>query len=210
MKKLYYIPIVHNQTDLGSFGSDLSMVGERKYGTYLWRNHLKEVDKSWERIRIEIDKRLKNVSFEKIKIYQDGLPAVGDIGIKIVKEVAEKGSKNYKIIDKLLKKGAKIETAESKDFLCKEYYLLSGISRAEKQSEAYAKYKKVSKELLIERDTFIANQINVTLNGGETGIAFFGAAHSIIDKINKDIDIVVIQMFKDDISLNLMKNSRLN
>jgi hypothetical protein len=209
MKKLLYIPIVHNQADLGSLGSQLSLEGERKYGVSLWQNHLEQVDKSWDEIEIKISKQLKKISFDKIKIYQDGLPVAGDIGIKIVKDTAKKGSKNYIIIDNLLTQGAKLEIAENKEFLLKEYYLLSDISKAEtheKQLETYLTYQKLSQKLLNNRDNYIANQINVTLNDGEIGIAFFGAAHSIIEKLNKDIKVVVIQMFKDDISLNLIKN----
>ena len=208
MKKLIYIPIVHNKADLGSLGSQLSLEGERKYGVSLWQNHLEQVDKSWDEIEIEISKRLKKISFARIKIYQDGLPVINDIGIKIVKESAEKGSKNYSIIDRLLTRGAKLEIAENKDFLLQEYYLLSDISKAEtpeKQLESYIAYQNKSQELLNNRDHYIANQINITLNNGEMGIAFFGAAHSILDKLNKEIKIVVIQMFKDDISLNLLK-----
>ena len=209
MKKLLYIPIVHNQADLGSLGSQLSLEGERKYGVSLWQNHLEQVDKSWDEIEIKISKQLKKISFDKIKIYQDGLPVAGDIGIKIVKDTAKKGSKNYIIIDNLLTQGAKLEIAENKEFLLKEYYLLSDISKAEtheKQLETYLTYQKLSQKLLNNRDNYIANQINVTLNDGEIGIAFFGAAHSIIEKLYKDIKVVVIQMFKDDISLNLIKN----
>lgn len=209
MKKILYIPIVHNQADLGSLGSQLSLEGERKYGVSLWQNHLEQVDKSWDEIEIEISKQLKKISFDKIKIYQDGLPVADDIGIKIVKDTAKKGSKNYNIIDNLLTHGAKLEIAENKEFLLKEYYLLSDISKAEtheKQLETYLTYQKLSQELLNNRDNYIANQINVTLNDGEIGVAFFGAAHSIIVKLNKDIKVVVIQMFKDEISLNLIKN----
>jgi hypothetical protein len=208
MKKLIYIPIVHNKADLGSLGSQLSLEGERKYGISLWQNHLEQVDKSWDEIEIEISKQLKKISFDKIKIYQDGLPVADGIGIKIVKDTAKKGSKNYNIIDNLLTRGAKLEIAENKEFLFKEYYLLSDISKAEtheKQLVAYLTYQELSQELLNDRDNYIANQINVTLNDGEIGIAFFGAAHSIIDKLNKDINVIVIQMFKDDISLNLIK-----
>lgn len=208
MKRLLYIPIVHNQTDLGSLGSQLSLEGERKYGVSLWQNHLELVDKSWDEIEIEISKQLKKISFDKIKIYQDGLPVADDIGIKIVKDTAKKGSKNYNIIDNLLTQGAKLEIAENKEFLFKEYYLLSDITKTETPEnilKAYLIYQNISQELLNDRDNYIANQINVTLNDGEIGIAFFGAAHSIINKLNKDIKVVVIQMFTDAISLNLIK-----
>jgi hypothetical protein len=208
MKNLFYIPIVHSQSDLGSLGSQLSLEGERKYGVTLWQEHLKEVNKSWDKIEIGINKQIENISFDKIKIFQDGLPAAGDIGLKIIKDAADKGSKNYRIIDNLLSKGAILEIAENKEFLLKEYHLLSEIGKAEtteKQLVAYSHYQELAKELLNDRDNFIANQINSSLNEEETGIAFFGAAHSIIEKLNKDINVVVIQMFNDDISLNLIK-----
>jgi len=208
MKKLLYIPIVHNQTDLGSLGNTLSLEGGRMYGTTVWQDHLQQVDRSWNKIESEIFKRIKKTSPEKIKIYQDGLPVVDEIGIQIVKDAAKKGSINYYIIDKLLTQGAKLEIAENKEFLLKEYYLLSDISKAEtpeKQLESYLAYQKISQELLNNRDNYIANQINVTLNDGEMGIAFFGTAHSILDKLNKDIKTIVIQMFTDTISLNLTK-----
>jgi len=207
MKKLIYIPIVHNKADLGSLGSQLSLEGERKYGVSAWQHHLQQVEKSWDNIEIELFKTLKKTSFDRIKIFQDGLPVAGDVGIKIVKDSAENGSKNYLIVDRLLNRGAKLEVAENKEFLLKEYYLLSEINKAEtpeKQLEAYLAYQKTSRELIDSRDHFIANQINASLKNGDTGIAFFGASHSIIDKLKKDIKIIVFQMFTDNISLNLV------
>ena len=208
MKRLLYIPIVHNQTDLGSLGHTLSLEGGKIYGTSIWQDHLEQVNKSWNKIESEISKRVKKISPDKIKIYQDGLPVVDEIGINIVKDAAKKGSINYNIIDNLLTQGAKLEIAENKEFLFKEYYLLSDITKTETPEnilKAYLIYQNISQELLNDRDNYIANQINVTLNDGEIGIAFFGAAHSIINKLNKDIKVLVIQMFTDAISLNLIK-----
>ncbi|MEI7897464.1 MAG: hypothetical protein WCJ26_10550 [bacterium] len=208
MRKLLYIPIVHSKADLGSLGSRLSAEGEQKYGASAWRDHINEVEKSWDNIEFEISKNLKNTSSGRIKIYQDGLPVAGEIGIKIVQDAAGNGSKNYLIIQRLLAKGASLEIAENKDFLLREYYLLSEINTAatpEKQLESYLAYQEISGELLKSRDVFVANQINETLTEGDTGIAFFGASHSIIEKLNADIKVVVLRMFKDDISLNLIK-----
>ncbi len=207
MKKLFHIPIIHNKADLGSLGSQLSLEGERKYGVSAWHDHLEQVDKSWDKIETEILKQVKKKSFEKIRIYQDGLPIAGETGRKIVKEAAENGSKNYSIIDGLLARGAILEVAENKEFLLREYSLLTGIRNAqtpEKQLEAYLSYQRMSQELLISRDNYVANQINTTLKEGETGIAFFGAAHTIIDKLDYRIKVVVIQMFRDLISLSLV------
>ena len=208
MKRLLYIPIVHNQSDLGSLGQKLSQEGSQVYGTDSWQDHIDQVDISWSKIESEILKRVKKVSLEKIKIYQDGLPVVGEIGYKIVKDAAEKGSVNYQIIDNLLTKGAKLEIAENKEILLKEYSLLANISKAESNEsmvKAYLIYQELSQELLNDRDAFIANQINTTLEDGEIGIAFFGAAHTIVNKLNDDIKVDVVKMFTDEISLNLSK-----
>jgi len=199
MRKLFYIPIVHNQADLGSMGSELSLEGERKYGVEKWKKHLIEVDESWDKIENELIKKIKKI--DKIKIYQDGLPIIGEIGLKIIKDVAEKGSKNYQIIEKLIDKGAILEQAENKELLFKEYHLISDIINAKPEDKLKASliYQSESIKLLNDRDEFIANQINTTLN--EIGIAFFGSAHSIIDKLDKNIKIVEIKFF-DKISLN--------
>ena len=207
MKKLLYFPIVHNKADLGSLGSQLSQEGERKFGESAWRNHLEQVDKSWDEIEIEISRQLKKTPAHKIKIYQDGLPVVNEIGIKIVSDAAANGSKNYMIIEQLLARGAKLELAENKDFLLQEYYLLADINNAEtpeKHLEAYLTYQRRSAELLNSRDQFVADQINATLKEGEVGIAFFGASHSIVDKLQKKLKLIVIQLFRDEISLNLI------
>ncbi len=208
MKKLIYIPIVHNSADLGSLGSRLSSEGARRYGDSLWRDHLEQVDNSWNNVEIEISRQLKRTPLNRIKIYQDGLPVVDEIGIKIVNDAAKNGSKNYLIIERLLARGARLELAENKELLLSEYSLLSDIKNAvtpQKQLESFLIYQKVSQELQVSRDLFIANQINVTLHDGEVGIAFFGASHAIIDKIDKDIKVTVIQMFKDSISLSLIR-----
>ena len=210
MKKLIYIPIVHNQADLGSLGSRLSMEGEKKYGASHWNHHLEQVNKAWDRVESEILRHVLDKEAEKIVIYQDGLPVAGETGTQIIKDTAEKGSKNYSIIAGLLDSGAKLEVAENKELLFREYYLLSDISKAEsaeKQLEAFFTYQEVSQQLLNERDKHIASQINSTLRDGETGIAFFGASHSIIDKLNKQIEVVVINLFNDVISLNLVNQA---
>jgi len=206
MRKLLYIPIVHNQADLGSLSLELMNEGEKKYGVSEWSKHIEEVQKSWDRVEIEINKKLENISPNKIRIYQDGLPDNGDIGMKIVDEVSRNGSKNYQIISNLIKSGAILEVAENKDLLFQEYNLITDIIKSETQDEklkAYLLYQEMSEKLLNDRDAFISNKINTSLNVDEIGIAFFGVGHSIVDKINDDILIVKIEMFDDEISLNL-------
>ena len=157
-------------------------------------------------LEFEIYKQIGGIPFDKIKIYQDGLPIIGEIGIKIIKDASDKGSINYKIIDNLISKGANIELAENKDLLIKEYNLITDIIKSDtidSKLKAYAMYQAMSEQLLLDRDKYISNQINLTLN--DVGIAFFGAAHFIIDKLDSDIEVVIINMFKDQISLKIIQ-----
>ncbi len=205
-----YVPMVHNQTDMGSMGNELSKEGEKTYGVAIWQDHLVQVNKSWLKIESEVFKRVNLVPAGKIKIYQDGLPVVDETGIKIVKDTAEKGSINYKIIAELLLRGAKLELAENKEYLFQEYYLLSDITKAESPEKAlvaYHIYMDLAGDLLLNRDRFIAGQINETLNEGDTGLAFFGASHHILSNLDSDIEVDMIQMFTDPISLKLMQVS---
>lgn len=207
MRKLLYIPIVHNQADLGSFETRLSLEGGRKYGQAAWQDHLAQVQISWNRIENQIKQQFNSIPVDKIRIYQDGLPEAGEIGLKIVKEVARLGSKNYQILEDLLRQGAQLEEAESKELLLQEYEHLSRLTKATtpaEQLKVYLVYQKVAQELLNKRDAYIANRINITLKKDELGIAFFGSKHSIVDRLDEDITITIIQEVKDKISADLM------
>lgn len=205
MRKLIYIPIVHNLADMGSAGAELSLQGEKKYGKEKWNEHLISVDKSWDDINLIIHNKL-NLRYDNVKIYQDGLLVVDEIGLKIIEDVASKGSINYQIIYYLISLGCKLEQAESKELLIDEYHLTKNILESNtpmNKLKANVIYQILADKLLNDRDEHIANQINITLKDDEIGIAFFGAVHSIIDKLNSDIIVDIIQLFKDEISLNL-------
>ena len=203
MRKLIYLPMVHSQSDMGSMSNSLLLEGEKKYGKDKWEKHIETVNNAWSTIKNKIDIETLN---SEIKIYQDGLPIAGEVGLKIINDCANNGSENYKIIQQLIKDGAKLELAESRELLMYEYSYISTITKAETSEQkliAYRIYNDIAQELLEERDKFISNQINTTLKDGEIGIAFFGAIHSIIDKIDKDIEIIIIDVFTDEISLNI-------
>jgi hypothetical protein len=209
MRRLLYFLIIHNQADLGSLKESLSAEGERKYGKAEWENHLKQVEKSWNKIEKTIKQHLDDgsIHFNKIRLYQDGLPIAGETGLKVVKDVAKQGSRNYQILEDLIEHGSSLEEAESKELLLGEYEYISRILKAETSTERLKHsilYQDVAQELLDKRDAYIANRINKTLKENELGILFLGGKHSIIDRLDKDINIRLIKEFKDKISTELM------
>lgn len=190
MRKLILIRIVHAPADMGSVKDSLERESVAKIGRRRWEENLKRIEKFWEEVEREIN--ALNLEYNKVRIYQDGLPCGGELGLKIVEETAAKGSHNYRIVKKLIDKGATIEATESPELLRKEYEHIKAFANASTEEEkikAKHRYDQIKDELLDERDKFIAKAIDTTLKESETGILFIGAFHNVIPKLPKDIEV---------------------
>jgi len=180
LRRLIYIPVIHSELEMGSVAPWLKEQYKLKFGEEKWQEHLKLVKEIWQWIKTKI-KGLK-LTYEKVRIYQDGLPLCGK-ELDIVQKLAERGSINYKIILELINKGAKLEGTESKELLLEEYNNIKDITTTSIKRE----YKEGNKKLLIRRDRYIANRINETLRRDETGILIIGSEHKVYKYLPKDI-----------------------
>jgi len=188
MKTLIYVPIIHTSADLGSLAKDVSNRGIADLGENFWKEHIKTVDGFWDVIAQYFD----SVDVRGVKIYQDGMVAEGEVGEKIVEEGINKGSKNYELVGRLLKRGAILIKTENFSFVKEELVKLTAITQAKSFAQkliAFIKYKFNKNKLLDKRDKFIAKRIDETLDHGETGILFVGAFHNIKDRLSKGIQI---------------------
>ena len=186
MRKLFYIPMIHTSADLGSVASELDKRCVKLCGEERWNKHKEAVDGFWK----AVSECVNSIDATNLKVYQDGLLADGEMGLKIVEETVKKGSKNYEIVLDLIKKGAKIQKTEDAGLLKKEYKYLLGMTKEKsslKRFTAALKYRLKKKKLIEERDTFIAKTINETLKEDEIGILFLGAYHNVLDKLSDDI-----------------------
>jgi len=182
LRRLIYIPVIHTELEMGSVASQLREEYTLKFGKEKWQEHLNLVNEIWQWIKVEIE-GLK-LTYEKVRIYQDGLPLCGK-ELDIVQKLAERGSTNYKIILELINRGAKLEGTESKELLLEEYNYIKNITTTSVKKE----YKEGSKQLLIKRDLYIANRIKETLKEDETGILLIGSKHRVYKYLSKDIKI---------------------
>jgi len=190
MRKLIVIRIVHSAADMGSMGNDLEKIGSAKIGKDKWSENQKKIEKFWEEAESEIF--ALNLDYRRTRIYQDGLPCSGELGLKIVKETAQKGSKNYQIIWKLIEKGAVIEATESVQLLKKEFECVKAVISAstdQEKADTITRYDMIKDELIRQRDSFIAKVIDATLKENETGLLFIGAAHNVLPLLEKDIEV---------------------
>lgn len=191
MRKLVYVRIVHTSADMGSLGEELIQETISKIGREKWEENKRLIEKFWEELEKEIFQL--NLDLEHTIIYQDGLPCGGEMGMKIVHNTAELGSKNYQIIEKMVAKGAKITATENPELLIEERNLLLEIlkdSSTKEKEEAKMKYIAKKEFLLEQRDAYIASRINKTLNNEQTGILFIGAEHNVISKLDDDIEVL--------------------
>ncbi|MEW6731750.1 MAG: hypothetical protein AB1489_10515 [Acidobacteriota bacterium] len=143
---------------------------------------------------VVIEQTVDNLAlcYEKVRLYQDGLPVCGR-EVEIITELAKTGSYNYRLLLELTKKGATIMGSESPDLLLEEYQLtkqLLSVKDPREIDKIDAHQKNLRHSLLKKRDQFIANRINTTLSNGETAILFLGLLHSLVDKLDKDIQII--------------------
>jgi len=168
MRNLIYIPIVHTEVDMGSMSTSLRKEYLTRYGKEKWRQHTKAIDSMWDGLCRKIFDL--NLPYGKLRIYQDGLPVCGR-ELEIIREAAEKGSRNHKIVLDLVEKGARLEGTESPDLLLQEY---NNFKKLQGTSNI-----KMSDDLLIKRDKFIANRIESTLTEDEIGILFMGLMHRV-------------------------------
>jgi hypothetical protein len=172
MRKLKIVPIIHTIVDMGSLKEQIKEETIKKIGPDGWENQLKIVNQFWTQLSKEV---LAGPTPDFV--YNDGLPICGDVlELKIVKELVAQGSKNHILLDKLIRKGAKLVGTESPELLLNELNLAKG---------------SLSDNSLVDlRDKFIVERINDTLSDGKFGIIFIGLLHDIKKYLANDIEVI--------------------
>jgi hypothetical protein len=190
MRRLILIKIIHTSADMGSMSEELVKDGIAKMGKEKWFENQRKIEKFWDDLEKEIGGL--GLDYSRTRIYQDGLPCGGELGLKIVRETADKGSKNYQIVRKLIERGAVIEATESPELLRKEIEYIKALITArtpEEKADAARRYDQIKDELMQERDAYIAKAIDISLKDDETGVLFIGAFHNVISELAKDIEV---------------------
>jgi hypothetical protein len=180
-----YIPIIHTQADMGDLGASLQRIKTNNFGRRRFIQSAELVDRMWQEIEQTVE-RLP-IGADTTRVYQDGLPVCAHEE-RIISELAEAGSRNYKLLLDMESRGAMLMGTENPELLVEEYQLAvtglnSGGAGGKRQRELR------SAALLEKRDRFIAARINSTLQPGETGILFLGMLHAVQPYLDSDIEI---------------------
>jgi hypothetical protein len=183
------VPIIHTEADLGSLAEGIEEQAKAVIGDVNWQKRKEEINRYWQEIYDYWDKN----NIAGLKIFQDGMPVDDVAGENIVKSLANNGSMNFKIIEQLMRKGAKLMKTEDPELLKEEYFLTQELTKSGSvvsRLTALSRYKARKDKLLKERDTYIAKRVDEGLKEGETGVCFLGANHQIVSKLPKDIEVI--------------------
>lgn len=183
MRTLIVVPIIHTEQDMGSLLVQIKREYIDRFGHEKWCDHLKSIDEVWLGIRQMIT--VLELPYPTVHLYQDGLPVCGK-EIDIVRDVAAQGSTNHQLLVELMNRGARLEGTEDPQLLLQEYRLHQGDLR-DTPPEHEKQRIELSRNLLTQRDRFIADRINATLQLGEIGLLFLGLAHSVEALLSPDI-----------------------
>lgn len=188
-RTLIHFPIVHTQADMGALQESVARATLEKAGRAGLARKAAAIDQIWTEIEAAIDALA--LSFDRVRLYQDGLPVCGREA-EIVTELAQAGSRNHQLLLRLMAQGAVLMGTESGDLLVQEYQLAkkSLTTRAPRAAGVAAARRALSAALLQRRDQFMARRINETLKSGETGILFLGMLHSVERYLKSDVKLI--------------------
>ena len=171
---------------MGSMYGTLKDEYIRRFGTQKWEEHNRIIEDFWHGIRNKVFDL--SLDYPNTRLYQDGLPVCGK-EMDLVQELVKMGSRNHQILMELIQLGAKLEGTEDPKLLLEEYDYLKKASADLDKPKMKRRYQQSAKRILQKRDSYIAQRIDETLRGGETGLLFIGITHRVDKKLPKDIEI---------------------
>lgn len=192
MRRLIYVPIIHTEPDLGQLVEGIEERAKAVVGDSNWQRHKEVVRLYWQ----EIARYWEREDVAGFKIFQDGMPVDGVVGENIVKSLADEGSVNHKLIERLLENGAVLVKTENPDLLKEEYMLTKELVQRKSllgSLEALFRYRRRKDSLLKARDMYITKSIAESLAEGETGVCFLGAYHQVLPYLPADIEVIALK-----------------
>lgn len=188
-RRLIYLPIAHTQADMGALQDSVVQATLKQVGRVGFSRKEAAIDRLWDEIEGALEALA--LSFDRVRLYQDGLAVCGR-ELEIVTQLAAQGSRNHQILLRLLGRGTALMGTEAGELLREEYRLarLGLASRQPRAAGVQARRRAQGQALLRRRDQFIARRINETLKPGETGILFMGMLHDVESYLDKDIKVI--------------------
>ena len=189
-RQLIWVPVIHTEADLGNMSESVKRLYVQKLGRAKWEWHLRAVRTFWSRLEEQLE--ALRLPYERVRLYQDGLPCCGREA-EIIGTLAEAGSLNCWLLLKLMERGARITGTESPELLLEEYDLARKTLVGEGSGKP-ARRADPHRCILDLRDRYIAARIDQTLEQGETGLIFLGMLHSLDRRLPAGIRVTQVRV----------------
>ena len=189
-KLLYYFPIIHTPSDMGGLAQAVRRFSLQHTGPQGWQRKKRIVQQGWQ----EIGRAVKalGLNYSRARVYQDGLPICGK-ELDIVRDLARLGSPNHRLVLNLVEQGACLMGTESAELLVREYEVIKqGLDKSPQpgSDQRTGGTEKILDTFLAERDEFIAQRINHTLEPEDLGVVFLGMLHDLRPWLAADIEVL--------------------
>ena len=189
MRGLIYAPLVHAEVDLGTMAAEVRRRFQATFGPDEWARRFASVEAMWDGLRAKL--LALPLDWPRTRIYQDGLPVCGRER-EIVGELAAQGSPNHQVLTELVELGAILMGTEDPAAMLREYRRIQRLVHASRDGATVEHVEQLRREgqvLLRERDAYIAQRIDSTLEDGETGILFIGLAHRVDELLGGNLEV---------------------
>lgn len=189
MRILYYVPIVHSEDDYGSLGPVIKKSFVRQIGQAAFDRFQKNINEFWKIVEERIEKAIPDI--HNLIIYHDGFPAGSKEKIlALFGHMCQDHPKspNFRLVKKLLDKGAVLEGTEDMNLVIEQLQLYQRAAESvspDEQKKILSANAARSREITKLRDEFIAKRINDTLPEDKKGILFLGRDHDVISELEK-------------------------
>ena len=155
-RKLYFIPLIH-------------------CGKESPEEYLEKFNRYWNQVENQMN-ALELKLGKVAKVYHELVPASGEDGAKVVKELNDK---SYQVVKNRLEKGAQLEATEESGLLTElmdwSRCLAAGLQNQKVFTQIYEYYTEVSEK----RNEYISRQIDETLKEDEIGVLFMREGHKV-------------------------------
>lgn len=185
---LIIMPIIHTADDMMSLRSSIPRdEKDEKFALAQWE---------------KVSGYLHHLSprfLEGLKVYQDGLPDTSADGINKILNFAS--TINHEILRWLRANGAIIMGTEDLKLLTEEYNHRRAVYKApdvESWAEATLGYLNRRDQLLADRDAYIAQRVDSTLEPHEVGLLFIGLGHKVKPLLADKMRLGEPRMFSPD------------
>lgn len=186
MRELIYVPIVHNFADMGQK-----------------KDILPGVDRFWDVVEEELAKL--DLNYKILRIYNDSV-SPERLKSGFWKNLSKKGSRNFRLVERYIDRGAILEGAEEDILLYFPYSFIKLFARTRWETDFIYEIRKKLLTTFYKnfwflwswdsnvkyRDVMIAKNIDASLKEGEVGLLLIGALHNPLKYLSPNIKVIHI------------------